>query len=351
VERVARALFQRGARREGVALLRGAVARDRGAERCRALLDEVLAGGEPAAPPGAIELDLARVDGWIREGMLVEALALLGGTPMGSLETGREWANLLGELLAPVPVDAEETLVEMHRQLLGGGASVALTLLEERARRDPPLPAWARRRLELLRWMLLDNAGTAERPAALPDEAPSPLSGAIRGAVSRRDFSRALEAARAFARARPDHRDAARTVEALASLCAELQRLPEEVASEIHTVPMADHAAALMQLEMGNLHQARAIYGRLVARTPADGRARRMLADVGALMRALSGAPVVEEEPVGAGAPPADFRDDEPTLEDEPMADDTRPERLPPPLEGPAETPDEVLVRAILPVE
>src|SRR5688572_8163850 len=104
-EHAARVLLARGSVREGIALLRGAVARNAEEEGCAALLREVIAGRLPPKNGEETELGLPLVDRWIRRGMLVEALAVLGGTPMASEETGREWANLLGELLAPVPFE------------------------------------------------------------------------------------------------------------------------------------------------------------------------------------------------------------------------------------------------------
>ncbi|MCA9614026.1 MAG: hypothetical protein KC586_14815, partial [Myxococcales bacterium] len=154
---VARAMVARGAFREAEIVLRGALARgghDGDAHFALATLER---GG--SLPPGAIPtLDLELVDRWIREGWLVEASALLGGVDLGQL--AEEWSNLLGELLSPVPAHAEEALVHMHRELLSGGASVALAILEDRLR-EGALPGWAERRLALLRWMLLDNAGSA----------------------------------------------------------------------------------------------------------------------------------------------------------------------------------------------
>ncbi len=294
-ERVARILLTRGSVREAVALLRGAVARDREEETCAALLAEVLAGQIPQKTIDGPALSLSLVDRWIRKGMLVEALALLGGTPMGSEDTGREWANLLGELLAPVPVDAEETLVNMHRELLTGGASVALTLLEERSRREPALPAWAVRRRDLLRWMLLDNAPVAESHQEMAGEAPSALAAAIRDPVNRRDIPQALEAARAFARAHPEDPDAPRVVEALQTTKLEIEKRAEEVGSQSRTLPMFGHPAAAMQLRMGNLTQACVVYNKLLAKDPNDTHARYMLAQVDVISRAMRGEPVVDD--------------------------------------------------------
>ncbi len=274
-------------------MLRGAVARDPEEEASAALLAEVLAGrtpGEPADPP---VLSLALVDRWIRRGLLVEALALLGGTPMGSEETGREWANLLGELLAPVPVDAEDTLVEMHKQLLTGGASVALVLLEERAKRGPALPAWASRRLEVLRWMLLDNAGVAESHPELAGEAPpTALATTVRDAVNGRNLRGALGAVRRLAAADPSDPDPPAVVRAIEEIIAEIERHADDAGIHARTMPMFGHPAAAMQLRMGNLPQAAMVYRKLLAKDPKDERSQRMIDAVDAVVRAARGEPV-----------------------------------------------------------
>jgi len=295
VELVARALCARGAVREAIAMLRGAVTRDPSQRACAALLTAI-ESGEPADGPGTtVELDLALVDRWIRTGALVEALALLGGTPMGSLDTGREWANLLGELLAPVPVDAEPTFVEMHRQLLSGGASVALTLAEERERQGAEgMPAWASRRLELLRWMLLDNAAVAESYRELPSTAPSALSAALREPMGRRNIAQALEAARAFSDERPGDEDARRAREALEAILEEVELHSGAETHHSLTIPMYGLPAAAMQLRMGNLSAACAIYRKLEGRAE-EGDATRMLHEVEALERALAGMPVATQ--------------------------------------------------------
>ncbi len=310
VELVARALCARGSVREAIAMLRGAVTRDAGHQDCRTLLDAIEGGDVPAGPGTTVELDLPLVDRWIRAGALVEALALLGGTPMGSLDTGREWANLLGELLAPVPVDAEETLVAMHHQLLSGGASVALTLLEEREREaGEGLPAWASRRLELLRWMLLDNAAVAESYRELPTTAPSALAGALRDPLGRRNVPQALEAARAFCDANPGHEDAHRACLALEAIAKEIEVHSGSDTTHSLTIPMYGLPAAAMQLRMGNLDAACSIYRKLEGR--AEGaEATRLLEEVEALQRALAGEPVERdswtEETTQLEAPPDD---------------------------------------------
>src|SRR5690606_29503489 len=85
-----------------------------------------------------------------------------------------------------------------------GGASVALTILEERERRAPALPAWASRRLALLRWMLLDNASMAQSHPALDGGGTTALAAAVLDAVNRRrNLRSALEAVRKLAELDP----------------------------------------------------------------------------------------------------------------------------------------------------
>lgn len=300
-ERVARILLSRGSVREAIALLRGAVARDREEEACAALLASVLANGPPESVPSSQALTLELVDRWIRRGMLVEALALLGGTPMGGDETGREWANLLGELLAPVPVDAEEALVEMHRQLLTGGASVALVLLEERARREPALPAWATRRLELLRWILLDNAASAEEGPELSGVAPNMLAVAVRSAVQRGSLKDVLEATRWIAKQHPSDPDPPALARAVETLLHEVEQHAEESGQQARTLPMFGRPAAAMQLRMGNLGQAAKVYRRLLEKDPEEAQVAELIDAIEAVLRAARGEPVA---PFGASDDP-----------------------------------------------
>ncbi len=291
---MAGALLQRGAVREAVALLRGAVARDGDEDECARLLGEVLGGRarpHESAPPITLEL----VDRWIRRGMLVEALAILCGTPIGSDDTGREWADLLGELLAPVPVDAEPTLRQMHRHLLTGGASLALVILDERAKREPTLPAWAIRRLSLLRWMLLDNAATAERHPQLSEGAPTALATAVREAVNERNPGAALAAARRQHALDPSDPDPPALARAIEAILAEIERHGEEAHQHARTLPMFGHPAARMQLRMGNIAQAGVVYRKLLAKEPGDAHAKEMLDHIEAVLRAVAGEPVAHD--------------------------------------------------------
>ncbi len=313
---VAKALQRRGSIAESVALLRGAVSRDGAQISSKDLLARAVAGEDLGGPSTTVELGYGLVDSWIRRGMLVEALALLGGTTLGSRDKGREWANLLGELLAPVPVDAEDALRSMHRQLVTGGASVALTLLEERDRKAPPMPAWARRRLELLRWMLLDNAEVldAETSDAL---APNELAGVL-GVLVRRGLTAGHAALREFVDQHPTNRDGVRALEAVDTLALNLQEEAAKLGGGNKTMPMVGHPAAMMQLRMGNLREALSLYERLI-RDRDDERARVLAAEVELLLRVLDGQPAddgLEFEGEVTQMRGGDAFADEPTLDE-----------------------------------
>lgn len=287
---VARTMVARGATRDAMVLLRGALARDPKDGDLRFALT-TLERGE-AMPPGPTPpLDLALVDGWIREGHLVEALALLGGLDLGG--PSQEWANLLGELLAPVPAHAEIAFVAMHRELLSGGASLALSHLEDRER-ESALPGWAERRLSLLRWMLLDNAQDAPTDQQPIGDAPTALAGALRAPFSERNLDGVLDAARRFASEHPDDADARAAVAIVTRLSDEMTAQLTMDLSGYQTVPVAGRPAAAMQLRMANLDGAASIYRGMAARQPGDDTIRALVEAVSGLQRLLEGRPVVD---------------------------------------------------------
>ena len=291
---VARAMVGAGARREAELVLRATVARDAMDGETRRGLTLLLDHGDlPHGPTPRLELAL--VDAWIRHGMLVEALAVLSGVELDG--PASEWANLLGELLAPVPAHAERSFVQMHAELLRGGASVALAILQDREQQGP-MPAWATRRLELLRWMLLDNARAVEDDEET-DEAPSPLAAALRGPLADRSLERMLEAAEAYAEANPQDADARDAVRMLELLVMESDAGLGDQAFSVQTVPVFGRPAAAMQLRMANLKGAFSIYERLTETQPGDPTVRALHEAVRGIRRVLDG-----RSPVDRSFPP-----------------------------------------------
>lgn len=295
---VARAMVARGARREAEIVLRGTLARgghDGDAHFALATLER---GG--SLPPGPTpRLDLELVDRWIREGLLVESLALLAGVDLGG--PAEEWANLLGELLAPVPAHAEDAFVQMHRELTSGGASVALTILEDCERRGE-MPGWAERRLSLLRWMLLDNAEAAPDDHAPQGMAPSALAAVVRVPLAQRSLEGVLEAVEEYGRSRPDDLDVRALLPLVRLLVREMTTLLQMDLSGFQTVPVAGRPAAAMQLRMGNLDGAASIYRSLAAKQPGDTTVAQLHDAVRGLQRVLEGRPVLDR----SFAPPRD---------------------------------------------
>lgn len=287
---VARVLVARGATPEAEIVLRGALARGEHAGESRIALATLQRGGT-LAPGPMPALDLELVDRWIREGLLVEALAVLVGVDLGG--PAEEWANLLGELLAPVPAHAEEVFVQMHREVLSGGASLALTILEDRARQGA-LPGWADRRLALLRWMLLDNAEAAPEDQAPTGIAPSALAAALRVPLHQRSVEGMHAVVSEYARAYPSDPDARALLPMTTLLANEMVAQLQMDLSGFQTVPVSGRPAAAMQLRMGNLDGAASIYRSLVGKTPGDARLQQLADAVRGLQRVLDGRPVVD---------------------------------------------------------
>lgn len=291
---VARAMASVGATREAELVLRATAARDVLDGESRRGLTLLLENGSLPQGPSPT-LDLALVDVWIRHGMLVEALAVLSGVKLAG--PASEWADLLGELLAPVPAHAEQCFVDMHGELLRGGASVALAILQDREGQGP-MPSWAHRRLALLRWMLLDNARAVEEDEET-QEAPSPLAGVLRLPLSARNLEGMLEAAEAFSEAHPQDADARDAVRMLELLVTEAESGLGDEAFSVQTVPVFGRPAAAMQLRMANLQGAFSIYQRLTETQPGDPTVRALHEAVSGIRRVLDG-----RSPVDRSFPP-----------------------------------------------
>jgi len=293
---VARALFARGKSYEAEVIVMGALARDPSDGDARSAALALRRGLGLGPPQRAPELDLALVDAWIRRGYLVEALALLVAHPFADGTRSAEWADLLGELLAPVPAHAAPVFVEMHRQLLRGATTVAMAVLEDHATEEA-LPPWAARRLALLRWMLLDNAQSAD--AELPegeaqDAGPSPLAQALHGALAQRSLAGAHDAASRFAMEHPADVEAAEVRDALYALVDEMSSQGQIDLRGAQTVPVMGRPAAAMQLQMASLQGAASLYRKLSRGQMAVPEARTLLAAVETVLAAL--APKVAEK-------------------------------------------------------
>lgn len=273
----ARALAAMGSHREAECMLRGALARlpDQGAFRS-ALMGLSVDAASGSWPP----LSILHVERWIRDGMLVEALAALSGCSFG--EDGQRWAHLLGELLAPPP-DTSQAHSSVHQSLLRGGASVAMAKLDDLSR-STNLEPWAARRLQLLRWMLIDNAQSAPRDSQV-DVLASPLAKALFEPLEARDLAGMVRAAEAT-----DHPDAQLTARALARLAHEVQKQGSSESADQRTVQHMGRTAAAMQLHMTAFESARAVYEQMLTKA-AEPEVAQLLVAVQGVERVLIGRP------------------------------------------------------------
>lgn len=289
----ARALAAMGSHREAECMLRGALARlpSHGAFRL-ALMGLSVDAAAGSWPP----LTLAQVEQWICDGMLVEALAALCGCSFG--EDGQCWSDLLGELLAPPP-DAGDEHRGVHQSLLRGGASVAMTTLEDMSLKASLSP-WAERRLRLLRWMLIDNAKAAPRDSQVDLQA-SPLAHALFAPLEARDLAGMADAAKAV-----DHPDAELTAGALERLAREVQKQGSPETADKRTVAHNGRTAAAMQLHMTSFETARALYEQLLTKA-AEPEVAQLLVAVQGIERVLTGRPYIHRS---FAAPKANRFDD-----------------------------------------
>ncbi len=298
-DHVARVLLKRGARDDALTFLRAAVARDPGERACAALLRAVEARPDASVYGPDLALDVSLVEAYTRSGMLIEALAVLRGGELDETARGRHRAAVLEELLAPCPVDADEELRDADAELRLGGAAVALSVLGERIARDPGVPAWARRRYELLSELLLEQAEPAPEPAGPRKEPRTPLGEALSAAFARRDVEGALEAAQTIAREHAGDLEPAAVAEALGRLRAAMHQASRDAGGPmLSTQPMTGHTTALFQLRMGNLAEAERFFRRIVLEEPLDRLARQRLEDVQTVRAAMDG-------PSRSSSPPA----------------------------------------------
>ncbi|MFK8002672.1 MAG: hypothetical protein AB8H86_24015 [Polyangiales bacterium] len=276
----ARALAAMGSHHEAECMLRGALARQPAHGPFRLALMglsvDAAAGSWPA-------LSILQVEQWIRDGMLVEALAALSGCSFG--EDGQRWALFLGELLAPPP-DAGHDHHAVHQSLLRGGASVAMATLEDMSR-AATLSPWAQRRLQLLRWMLIDNAQSATCDSQV-DVRASALAKALFDPLEARDLTGMAKAARSV-----EHPDAESTAQALDRLAKEAQTQGDAASADKRTVQHIGRAAAAMQLHMTSFESARAVYEQMLTKA-AEPEVAQLLVAVQGVERVLIGRPFTQ---------------------------------------------------------
>lgn len=306
-DHVARELLKRGARPHALTFLRAAIERDPGERACAALLRAVEARPDASVYGPDVPLDLGLVDGYVRSGMLVEALAVLRGAALDRDAVGAERARMLDELLSPVPPDADHGLIDAYRQICSGGAVLALGMLDERASKTA-LPPWARTRHEILRRVLLEEAPRlpSQPPPATEDDpsfGTTPAAQILASGIERRDLPGALAELRKHVQAVPADGEAKQCCDSLGRLVAAMLQAEREQAiadRTARTMPMQGHHVGQLQIRMANLAEAERIFRKLVLERPLDQVARQRLDDL-QLIRKVVGGPRVSEP----GAAPA----------------------------------------------
>ncbi|MEM9195823.1 MAG: hypothetical protein AAGF12_42045 [Myxococcota bacterium] len=302
-DHVARVLLKNGARDHALRLLHAAVERDPGEKACAALLRAVEARPDASVYGPDLDLTFDLVQAYTRSGMLMEALAVVEGAGLVDSDEGRVRAEGLRELLAPVPEGADLELREVDRQLRTGGASVALTMLDQR---KGNLPAWAERRHQLLSSLLLDAAVAAPSAPEL-QTSDSPLGKALDECLRARDLKGAAKAAREYTAQHPGDTDASAVAVALDRIVDGMGALSKGMGpgAVLRTVPMTGHTVAMFQLRMGNLENAERMFRKIVLEDAMDEVARQRLDDIQTLRSVLEGRPVQVPSNAGRASAPS----------------------------------------------
>lgn len=246
-------------------------------------LAAIRAGHRP--PPGAAAgpppLDLSLVMSLVERNRYYEARCLLYAIGLGGEAFARELAQLLDEVLAPLPRGADPSFGAVLQLIRVGQAPSALRALEE-VRREPGLlpDSWERRCRAL-------HALVHGRWNDKPPSVEAYTRDTVVAYLWARDLPGAWQAARAAG--------AHELANALQRLMDATERaLPESSGGdgfEPQTVPMEGHRLCEFQIRMGAFDQADAGYRALLRQDPDDERARGHLADVITVLRALGEEP------------------------------------------------------------
>ena len=263
---VARTLLKNGDDHAAVTILRAAVVRDPTELGCAEMLagleDRISGQFGDRTSQRMLPVSQAVVDDWISQGMMIEALALL----LTKFEGARlEWATLLGELLAPIPARSHSDFVDVHDHLMRGSASLALASLQDRKNGGKVMPQWALRRLELLQWLLIDNAPVAERDSVAPDPSANELSILIREGIARRSFSALVIAVEDYAERNPQNAGAIAAQRALSTMLQHLSAVDDAHTMSAATMPISGPLAGMTQLRMLNFEMAKKLFTRMRA--------------------------------------------------------------------------------------
>ncbi len=275
-DRLALALWRRGAEREALEIAQAAISRgDPRWTHCRALVDQMRRRERPDASEPVPTIDLSLIGAMLEAGQLFEARAVLRGAKLDDPMAAR-LRRVLDAALAPFPGGADPSFGSVLGLIRAGRAASALRALEEVARQNPAPPRWLSERLRALTSLV--QGGWRHEPEPVEEITRDTVLDRIRA----RDLTAALEAAKTA--------HARELAEVLERLVAATERVLTDSmpdSDDPETVPMQGHRLAELHVRMGALGEADRTYRALLRDQPEDERARAMLADVVVLRRAL----------------------------------------------------------------
>lgn len=166
IDHIARELWKRGARDAAIDILRASVMRDPTARASAALLRAVEARPDASVSGPSVEIEMELVDAVAGQGMLLEARAMLRGTPLGRLADGQDRLARYDSVLARVPEELARVWHDAFAHVHLGAARHAISLIDrEEANANFP-PEWVVVRRTTLRELLSVTA--VDRPSARP---------------------------------------------------------------------------------------------------------------------------------------------------------------------------------------
>lgn len=277
-DRIVVALWRAGHERAAKQYAGHALARNDPARAVLHRLTDAIDGGGAVPDAEPVALDFALVVALVDRYRLHEAETVLRAAELTRGDRrARRLAALLEDALAPFPADADPSFSAALQLVRAGQAPSALRALEEVIGMTVGAPEWLLRRQRALASLVRGGWW----------EAPEPVEQVTRDTVlarvRKRDLGGALEAA--------ERAKAVELAGILRRLLAETEGLfaeaPPGTMDEPTTVPMEGHPLAEFHVRMGLLKEADGVYRKLLEQDPGDDRARRILADVIALRRAL----------------------------------------------------------------
>lgn len=166
MDHVARELWKRGARDAAIDILRASVMRDPMARASEELLRGVEERPDASVSGPSVSIEMELVDAVAGNGMILEARAMLRGTPLGRLAEGQDRLAKYDSVLAHVPEELARVWHDAFAHVHLGAARHAITLIDREESSANFPPEWVVARRATLREILSVTA--VDRPSARP---------------------------------------------------------------------------------------------------------------------------------------------------------------------------------------